>query len=143
MRPWREMEDMQREMEDMFTPFFRGLAWPWREERAWSPAIDMVERKDEIVVRVDLPGLEEKDIEVSVDDGRLTIRGERKETREEKDEGYEYYCERRAGAFFRGLPLPTGVDADKVKASFKNGVLEVHLPKAKESKPKKVEIKAA
>ena len=130
--------DLAREMEDTFGRFFP--AWS-SEERGWMPAIDMVDQNDEIVVKADLPGLDEKDIEVTVQDGTLTIRGERKAEKEEKKEDY-YYAERSYGAFMRSLPLPRGVDADKVKATFKKGVLEVHLPKAKEAKGKTVEIKA-
>jgi hypothetical protein len=102
----------------------------------------MVDRDDEIVLRADLPGLDEKDIEVRVHDHTLTIQGERKEEKEEKKEDY-YFSERSYGAFTRTLPLPAGVEADKVKATFKKGVLEVHLPKAKEAKGKKIEVKAS
>jgi HSP20 family protein len=138
--PFRELARLQREMEDMFG----GLpVWPWAErERGWAPAIDMIDHDEEIVVRADLPGLEDKDIEVTVQDGTLVIRGERKEEKEEKKEDY-YYSERTHGAFARTLTLPATVEADKVKATFKKGVLEVHLPKAKEAKGKKIEIKAA
>ncbi len=95
-----------------------------------------------IVLRADLPGLDEKDIEVRVQDNTLTIQGERKEEKEEKKE--DYYCSERAyGAFMRSLTLPASVDASKIKATFKKGVLEVHLPKAKEAKGTKIEIKAA
>ena len=134
--PFRELA---REMEDAFGRFFPA----WSEERsyAWMPAVDMVDEKDEIVIKADLPGLDQKDIEVTVQDGTLTIRGERKEEKEEKKEGY-YYAERSHGSFLRSLALPTGVDADKVKATFTKGVLEVHLPKAREAKGKTVEIKA-
>jgi len=139
---FQELGRMEREMEDMFGRFFRG--WPWRaaEEGGWAPAVDMMEREDEIVLQTDLPGLEQKDVEVTVRDGMITIQGERKEEREEKEKGY-YYTERSFGAFTRTLPLPSGIEADKVKATFKNGVLEVHLPRAKEAKGKKIEIKAA
>jgi HSP20 family protein len=141
--PWRELAEMEHEMEDMFAPFFRGFPWRARPERTWrwAPAVDMVERNGEIVLRADLPGLAEKDVAVSVQDGMLTIRGERKEEHEEKEESY-YYCERSLGAFVRSVPLPPGVDADKIKATFKNGVLEVHVPKSKESAAKTIEIKA-
>ena len=134
--PFRELA---REMEEAFGRFFPTLS----EERgyAWMPAVDMVDEKDEIVVKADLPGLEQKDIEVTVQNDTLTIRGERKEEREEKKEDY-YYAERSYGSFVRSLPLPKGVEADKVKATFKKGVLEVHLPKAKETKGKTVEVKA-
>jgi len=109
----------------------------------WSPAIDVLDRKDEMVLQADLPGLTEKDIEITVQDGVLTVRGQRKEEKETK-EGEEYYCcERWSGSFSRTLTLPPGINADKVSASFKNGVLEVHLPKAKEAEGKKIEIKAA
>jgi HSP20 family protein len=142
--PWEELERIEEEMEDMTRLFSRHFPWARMRERVngWLPAVDMVERKDEILVRADLPGMHEKDIEVNVQDGMLTLRGERKEEREEKDEDY-YYCERSAGKFFRSLALPAGVDAEHVKATFKNGVLEVHVPRAKEAKAKKIEIKAA
>jgi HSP20 family protein len=138
--PFRELARLEREMEDMFG---RLPAWPWGEpERGWAPAVDLIDHKDELVLRADLPGLEEKDIEVTVQDGSLVIRGERKEEKEEKKE--DYYCsERTYGMFARTLPLPTGVDADRVKATFKNGVLEVHLPKAAEAKGRRIEVKAA
>ncbi|MGH7393808.1 MAG: Hsp20/alpha crystallin family protein [Candidatus Rokuibacteriota bacterium] len=138
--PMREIARLEREMEEMLG---RLPQWPWGDrERGWAPAVDMIDQKDEIVLRADLPGLDEKDIEVTVHDGTLTVRGERKEEKEEKKEGY-YYSERSYGTFTRTLMLPTGVDPDKVKATFSKGVLEIHLPKAKEAKGKKVEVKAA
>jgi len=135
---------MEREMEDLFRRFFGDPPLTrWADDGQGSaPAIDMIDRKKEIVVHADLPGLDEKDIEITVEDGQLTIRGERKEEHETEEEGV-YRCERWAGAFCRTLPLPTGVDADEIKATFKKGVLEIHLPKTKEAKGKKVEIKAA
>ena len=134
--PLRELARMEREMEDMFG----RVEWPWRAERGWAPAIDMVDANDEIVLRADLPGMDEKSIDVSVQDGTVTISGERKEEKEEKKEDF-YYAERSYGAFSRTVMLPVGVDADRVKATFKKGVLEVHLPKAKEAKGRKVDIK--
>jgi HSP20 family protein len=139
LTPFREFD---REMDEFFTRFFGEPRWPRlaAERRGWAPAIDMVDRKDEIVLRADLPGLEQKDVDVSVENGTLTVRGERKEEKETKEEDY-YACERWTGAFFRSVTLPPGIEADKVRASFRNGVLEVHLPKAKEAKAKKIEIK--
>lgn len=136
--PFRELMRMEREMEDLF-----GRVLPaWGDkERGWAPTVDMIDQKDEIVVKADLPGLEEKDIEVTMQDSTLTIRGERKEEKEEKKEDY-YFAERSYGAFVRSLPLPAPVEADKAKATFKKGVLEIHLPKSREAKGKKVEIKA-
>jgi HSP20 family protein len=115
----------------------------WSEERGypWTPSVDMADEKDEIVVKVDLPGLDQKDIEVTVQEGTLIVRGERKGEKEEKKGDY-YYAERSSGAFLRSLPLPKGVEADKVKATFRKGVLEVHLPKAKEVTGKTIEVKA-
>jgi HSP20 family protein len=140
--PFRDLMRMERDMEEMVSRFFP--TWPWGErERGWTPAVDMVDRKDELVLRADLPGLEQKDVEVTIQDGMVTIRGERKEEKEEKKEGEYYYSERSFGAFVRTMPLPPDVEAEKVSATFKNGVLEVHLPKTKEVKGKKIEIKAA
>jgi len=128
--PFREFARLEREMEEAIG---RLPAWPWGDwERGWAPAIDLVDHDDEIVLRADLPGLDEKDIEVRVQDHTLTIQGERKEEKEEKREDY-YYNERSYGAFARTLPLPTGVETDKVKATFKKGVPEVHLPEVKAS----------
>jgi len=135
--PFRELARMERDMEDLFGK----VDWPWRTERGWVPAVDMVDAKDEIVLRADLPGMDEKSIDVTVQDGTLTISGERKEAKEEKKEDY-YYSERTYGGFSRTVMLPTGVEADKVKATFRKGVLEVHLPKAKEAAGKKIDIKA-
>lgn len=141
--PFRELARMEREMEDLFGRFFRDWPWPRTDvARAWAPAVDMLDRKDEIVLRADLPGLEQKDVRVTVQDGMLTIQGERKEEKEVKEENY-YQCERWAGSFARSLALPPGADAEKIKATFKNGVLEVHIPKALEAKGKTIEIKAA
>lgn len=138
--PLRDLARMEREMAEMFDRFWPG--WPWSDrERPWAPAVDMIDQKDEIVLRADLPGVDEKDIDVTVRDSTLTIRGERKEEKEEKKEDY-YYAERAYGAFSRSLEVPAGVEPDKIKATFKKGVLEVHLPKAKETKGRKVDIKA-
>jgi HSP20 family protein len=140
--PFRDFMRMEREMEDLFGRFFRD--WPGAgtttEGPGWVPDVDMLDKPDEILVRADLPGLEQKDVDVTVQDGTLTVRGERKEERVEKEEGY-YLCERRAGAFARRFTLPPGVEADKIKATFKNGVLEVHIPKSKEVKGKKIDVK--
>jgi HSP20 family protein len=137
--PLRELE---REMDEWFGRF--GREWPlprWMgEARGWAPAVDMIDRKDEVLLRADLPGLEQKDIEVTVEGGVLTIRGERKEEKEVKRDDY-YHAERWTGAFLRSVMLPPGVEAEKIKATFKNGVLEVRLPKTKEAKGKKIEIK--
>src|SRR3990172_11897467 len=137
-----ELSRTDREMEDLFGRFFRGLPSGEAESLGWSPAIDIVDRKDELVLRADLPGLTEKDIEIKVQDGNLSLQGQRKEEKETKGEDY-YCCERWSGAFSRTLTLPPGINADKVNAAFKNGVLEIHVPKAKQAEGKRIEIKAA
>ncbi|MBI4629704.1 MAG: Hsp20/alpha crystallin family protein [Candidatus Rokubacteria bacterium] len=140
--PVWDFPEIERGMEEMFNRFMGAWPWPAGWGRGWVPAVDVVERKDEVVLRADLPGLEQKDIEVTVQSGMLTIRGERKEEKEEKDEEH-YYHERAVGTFERTVPVPPGVEEDKIRATFKNGVLEVHLQKSKEAKGKKIEIKAA
>jgi HSP20 family protein len=109
-----------------------------------SPAVDVTESDKAYEITAELPGLDEKNIEVNVANGGLTIRGEKKEEKEEKQKDY-YVSERRYGSFERYFSLPEGVDADKIQASFKNGVLKVTLPKTAEAqKPaKKIEVKAA
>jgi HSP20 family protein len=140
--PFRELSRIEREMEDLAGRYFRE--WPavgrTTEALGWAPDVDLIDKPDAILVRADLPGLEQKDVDVTIQDGTLTLRGERKEERVEKDEGY-YLCERRAGTFARSFSLPPGVEADKIKATFKNGVLEVYVPKSKEAKGKKIEVK--
>lgn len=120
--------------------------WPWGgsigQSRGSAPPLDMVDRKDEVLVRADLPGLEQKDLDVSVEDGTLTIRGERKGEEEVTESDY-YCCERWSGSFVRTVSLPPNVDAGKIRATFRNGILEVHLPKSKEAMGRKIDIQAA
>jgi HSP20 family protein len=135
--PFRGFDDLvSRMFDDWLSPRVPG------ETRGWSPAVDMIDKKDEIVLRADVPGLDQKDIHVSVENGMLTIRGDRHQEREAKEEDY-YCCERWAGSFSRTMALPSGIDPDKIKATFKNGVLEVHVPKSAQAVGKSIEIQAA
>ncbi len=135
--PLRAFDDLVGRMfDDWMSPRLSG------EARGWSPAVDMIDRKDEIVLRADVPGLEQKDIKVNVENGMLIIHGTREAEREAKDDDY-YCCERWAGSFSRTMALPPGIDPDKIKATFKNGVLEVHVPKAPQAIGKSIEIQAA
>ena len=111
-------------------------------ERAWAPVVDVYAKGDDIVVHAELPGVEKDDIEIHVENGTLTINGERKRA-SEIEEGKVYRLERAYGSFTRRFSLPKGLDASGVKASFKDGVLEVTLPKAEEAKPRKIEVEAA
>jgi HSP20 family protein len=109
--------------------------------RRWVPAMDLVETEDQLVLRADLPGLAKDDVDIEIKDGVLTIAGERKAEHERKGEGF-YRVERAFGRFSRSLSLPDGIDAEKIAADFKDGVLEVRIPKPAESKPHRVAIGA-
>ena len=153
---WRPFESLRREVERLFDDFGRGLGWSpfrssmsrlepyWGREVAWAsaPVVDVAEREKDYEITAELPGMEEKDIEVNVSDDVLTIKGEKKEEKEEKKKDY-YLSERRYGSFQRSFRVPDGVDASKIEANFKNGVLTVTLPKTAEAqkKQKKIEVK--
>ena len=106
---------------------------------AWSPRLDVSETENGLEIVADLPGMEKKDIKVSLEDNLLTIQGERKEEKESKDKQY-HTIERRSGSFYRALRLPVEVEKDKVEAAFKDGVLTLRLPKSKEAKKKVAQI---
>jgi HSP20 family protein len=105
------------------------------------PAVDVFEKEDKFVIKAELPGMKEEDIDVSMVGDTLFIRGEKKAEAEVKDEDY-YRCERTYGSFYRSIPLPSTMDADKIEASFEDGVLEVVIPKSAKMKPKKVAVAA-
>src|SRR5579875_595813 len=107
--------------------------------RRWLSAMDLVETQDDFVLRADLPGLSESDVNIELEDNVLTISGERKAEHEERKEGY-YRVERSWGSFSRSLTLPEGVDPQGVAASFDRGVLEVRIPKPEARRPRKVQI---
>lgn len=139
--PFFELERLQNEMNRLFD--FSLSRWPERDmgilEGAWSPAIDIYDSRDNIVVKADIPGLSKDEIEVSVHNDTLVIRGEKK--REDKIKEDEFVrTERFYGGFHRAVTLPSTVDADKVKAVYNNGVLELTLPKREEVKPKQIQI---
>ena len=149
--PWRPFMDLtrwERDMDQMMDDFFGRRFRPWRPDRWFrpddleirGPAIDLFEEKDEIVVKAELPGMAKENIEVNLTDHTLTIKGEKKKEEEIKEENY-FRAERAYGSFLRTLELPADVHADKVKASFKNGILEVRLPKTEEAKTKEVKVK--
>jgi HSP20 family protein len=129
---------LQGEMGDLFDGFFRGLDRPFTAHKAW-PAIDVAEQDDAIVVRAEVPGSKPDEIDISVYGNTLTISGEKKETKQEKDKGY-YHTESVHGTFRREINLPTDVDNAKVKAAYKDGVLTITLPRAEASKAVKVQV---
>jgi HSP20 family protein len=129
---------LHNEMDDLFDGFFRGLDRPFAGHKVW-PAIDVAEQDDAIVVRAEVPGCKPEEIEVSVHGNTLTISGQKKETKEDKDKGY-YHVESTYGSFRREINLPTDVDNSKVAAAYKDGVLSITLPRAEVSKAVKVQI---
>ncbi len=130
--------DFGRVLDSMFDPFAKmqnGLA-------SFNPAMDIVEKDDSYLIHADLPGVEDKDLSIEVEDNWLTISGKRESIQEEKHEGY-YRTERSFGSFMRNCRLPQGVDSENIKASFKDGVLELVVPKpAVESRKKRIEIES-
>jgi HSP20 family protein len=136
--PIRELDSLQGDMNRLFDRFFEGRVANGTSRR-WIPAMDLVETEDHLVLRGDLPGMTEDDVDIEIKDNVLTVSGERKAEHEEKSEGY-HRVERSFGSFSRSLTLPQGIDPEKVEAKFENGVLEVHIPKPAEAKPTRVQI---
>ena len=134
---------MERRFEDIFGRSFIPAAWRRLpvKEKGWAPAIEVFEKEDKFVVKAELPGVKEDDVDVSVVGDTLTIKGERKAESEVNEEDY-YCCERSYGSFFRSIALPSTVDAKKIEASYEDGILEVSLPKTAEVKPKKISVSA-
>jgi HSP20 family protein len=143
-------QDMERWFDRMVEEFWRRpFPTLLRPERWWPaetgmmmrmPAVDVYEEKDDVVIKAEIPGLSKEDISVQVTDSTLTIKGEKKRQEEVKEDDY-YRCERSFGSFTRAVALPCDVKADQVKASFKNGVLEVRMPKTEEAKKKAITVK--
>ena len=139
-RPFGELSSIRREMDRLWNRVFgeTPLARTFAEE--WSPRVDLSEIKDSFIVKAELPGMEAKDVNVSISGYVLTIKGEKKKEEEEKDE-HHHYVERYYGSFQRSFQLPANVMTDKIEANFDKGVLNVTLPKTEEAKKKEVEIK--
>jgi len=142
------LEVLQRQINEIFEDFFEGFGksdrWPSlrRSSRVWpevSPRFEVSETDKEVRVKAELPGFEEKDIEVILDENVLTIRGEKKEEHEEKKRNY-YLSELSYGRFQRSIPLPSGVDRERAKASFKRGVLTVRMPKTESAQAQRKRI---
>jgi HSP20 family protein len=135
--PFTGLSEIQDEMNRLFdTSLRRRSGLP----TLFAPAIDVIEEKDHLEVRADLPGLGKDDVSVSLQENVLTIKGEKKQEIERKEANY-YLTERSHGTFSRVLELPTAVDAKRIEARFKDGVLIVSLPKSEEAKPKQIEVK--
>jgi HSP20 family protein len=154
--PWQPFESLRQEIDRLFDDFGWGFRWPsprslfaaeplFRRQLRWAatPVVDVAESEKAFEITAELPGMDEKNIEVKAADGRLTIKGEKQEEKEEKKKDY-YLHERHFGSFERSFEVPESVDSEKIEASFKKGVLTVTLPKKSEAqKPaKKIEVKA-
>jgi len=136
---FRDIVSLQDEMNRLFETFAKGTDTQSLAEGTWAPSVDIYENKDSIIIDAELPGMDQKDISVTVNDNVLTIKGERKQEKEVKEENY-HRVERSYGSFTRSFNLPVGVKADAIKANYKDGVLKVMLPKAEEAKPKQISI---
>jgi HSP20 family protein len=131
-------EPFTREIDRVFDAFFGQTD----QGRRWVPPMDLVEVEDHFVLKADLPGLTEGDVNIEVQDGTLSISGERKAEHEQREKGW-YRIERSFGSFNRSLTLPDGVDPGRIEASFNYGVLEVRIPKPEERKPRRISISSS
>lgn len=141
--PWgpfgEGLGEFHTEMDKLRNRFMSGLPFSRCFIEEWSPLMDILETKDELIVKVELPGLEAKDVNVSVSSDMLTVKGE-KEKEEEKDA--QYHCvERHYGSFHRSFRLPSSVKGDKVEATFDKGVLKITLPKVEEARKKEIKVR--
>jgi HSP20 family protein len=139
--PFREMSALQERMNRLMSDF--RTRTPWTEEEmaqgGWVPAVDIYETKEAIVLNVELPGVTKDDMALEVKDNTLTLKGEKKLEKDVKEESY-HRMERTYGSFMRAFTLPSTVQQEKVKARFKDGILEVTIPKAEEARPKQIKV---
>jgi HSP20 family protein len=153
--PFSMMRQLSREMDRLMDSFFeRGFGSLWRESEGaqeedwqgrtlWSPQIDVQQRNDSVIVRADLPGVSKENVQVEVEGEALIISGQRREERDEgsDDQGYRL-LERSYGSFYRSVPLPQGVDPDRIEAGMRDGVLTVTLPLAENARPRRIQIQS-
>jgi len=139
--PIGELDRIRREIDEMFDPTASRFFSPDRGifDREVSPALDVVERENDFLVSVDLPGVDEKDLDITVANNVLTLKGEKKDSRESK-EGKVYRKESWEGSFQRTVSLPAGISVDKISARMHDGVLEVTVPKTEEAKPRQITV---
>lgn len=134
---------MQREINRLFDSFFRGGA---QEDEglfpcAWAPAVDLAEKEGDFVVKAELPGVDRSDVRITMQDNVLTIRGEKRQEKEESGKPNYRRVERSYGSFERSFALPAPVKSDGVEAAFKDGILTITLPKAEEARPRQIDVK--
>ena len=137
--------DPFREMDDMFGRYARALSWPRRGSQEvmttgdWAPRVDIAETDKEFTITAEIPDVKKEDVKIAVDNGVLTIRGERQQEKEEKNKKF-HRVERFYGSFTRSFTLPENVDETKIEASFKDGMLNLQIPKTSKSKPKVINV---
>jgi HSP20 family protein len=142
--PFRDLTTLQERMNRLFSESYRtqqGSEDDWALGGTWAPAVDIYEQDHNIVIKAELPGVDPKDVDIRLDNNVLTLKGERKLDSEVKKENY-HRVERAYGVFTRSFTLPNTVDANNIKAEFKDGVLRITLPKREEAKPKQIQIQA-
>jgi HSP20 family protein len=137
-RPWGELDSLRREMDRLWDQFSGAKPTEWVRGE-WAPSVDVSETKDTVVVKAEAPGIDPEEIDITLSDGVVTLKGEKKREREEKEENY-HIIERTYGSFSRSVRLPAVVQEDKVKANYKDGVITIILPKAEQAKEKSVTI---
>jgi len=134
------LEAFREEMDEWTRRFFGTPLAEFAAPKAWAPSVDVEETEKEFIVKADLPGVEPKDVEVAFEDGSLILRGHKKEEHEEKGKNFRR-VERFEGEFYRELPMPAGVEADKVSATCAKGVVTITVPKKAAAQPKKIAVK--
>lgn len=141
--PFRDLVSLQDRMNRLFNDSFRGLSGTgeddWSLGGTWAPAVDIYEQNGNVVLKAELPGVDAKEVDIRLENNVLTLSGERKIDNEVKRESY-HRVERAYGSFTRSFTLPTVIDQEKIKAEYKDGVLQVTLPKREEAKPKQISI---
>jgi len=142
--PFKDMKELQDRIGSLFslTPFRRGDGKETMTVAEWSPLVDIVEDDKEYLIKAELPEVRKENVKVTVENGVLTITGERNYEKEEKDKKY-HRIERAYGSFVRSFTVPDDADASKVTADFKDGVLKVHLAKDEKARPRSIEVKVA
>ncbi|MBI5491769.1 MAG: Hsp20/alpha crystallin family protein [Deltaproteobacteria bacterium] len=140
--PLRELESMKREMDKIWEDLFIPRREPWKRQPETagtvSPAIDIIDRESEVLVKAEMPGVAREDIDISMNDSTLSIKGELK-TETEARENYAY-SERNYRYFARSISIPFKISPDKIKASLKDGILYIHMPKTQEAQPRKIQV---
>ena len=139
LSPWHELEDVSDRLNRLFGVPGQGEA---SSRALWTPAVNVAETKESLILSAELPGMNIGDVEIEVENNVLSLRGEKKELKEEGDEKRYHLWERCYGSFERSFPLPRTVKTDEITAEFKDGILHVNMPKAPEAKSRRISIKA-